>query len=202
VNYLAHFHLATCAGHGDTNGLTVGALLGDFVKGPLRGDWPADWEQGIALHRRIDALTDNHPEVRALLKTLPGEYRRYGGIMFDVCFDYCLAQHWRNFHSSGLPDFAQQVYAILGRHDTEFPLAANKQARRLEQYDVLLAMGNWHTVENMLTRIGQRLKRANPLADSAPVLHERLPEIEAHFLRLYPQLIERLANDQIPLQQR
>lgn len=198
MNYLAHFHLAACARQTpDPQGLLVGALLGDFVKGPLRGDWPADWERGIALHRRIDALTDSHPEVRSLLQVLPPDYRRYGGIMLDVCFDYCLARHWRNFHGAALPDFAQQVYGVLGMHESAMPLPAAKQARRLAQYDVLLAMGQWHTVENMLALIGQRLKRSNPLADCAPMLQERLPDIEAHFLRLYPQLTELLDNDSI-----
>lgn len=196
MNYLAHFHLAASARQDDAPGLIVGALLGDFVKGPLRNEWPNDWEQGIALHRRIDALTDSHPEVGSLLETLPPAYRRYGGIMLDVCFDYCLARQWRNFHSRSLPDFAQQVYATLGPHTAEFPAGARKQAQRIEHYDVLVNMANWHTVENMLTRIGQRLSRDNPLDSSAAVLQERLPEIEKHFLRLYPQLLERLTQNE------
>lgn len=198
MNYLAHFHLASCARPGDNaEGLIVGALLGDFVKGPLRGAWPGDWEQGIALHRRIDALTDSHPEVSALLETLPRDYRRYGGIMFDVCFDYCLAQHWRNFHRTSLPDFAQQIYAVLNQYGDALPPAARKQAHRLQQYDVLVAMGQWHTVDNMLGRIGQRLTRANPLDESAALLQNHLGNIETHFLRLYPQLIELLTGDPI-----
>jgi acyl carrier protein phosphodiesterase len=198
VNYLAHFHLASCAQRGDDdNGLIIGALLGDFIKGPLKNEWPGGWERGIAMHRRIDALTDSHPEVSALLTGLPGNYRRYGGIMFDVCFDYCLVQHWGNFHPEPLPDFAQQIYAALGQNDAEFPAAARKQAQRLARYNVLVNMGNWQTVENMLTRIGQRLKRDNPLASSAPVLQDQLVDIEAHFLRLYPQLLDLLTNDKI-----
>lgn len=198
MNYLAHFHLASCAQRGDDdNGLIIGALLGDFIKGPLKNEWPDGWERGIAMHRRIDALTDSHPEVSALLTGLPGNYRRYGGIMFDVCFDYCLVQHWGNFHPEPLPDFAQQIYAALGQNDAEFPAAARKQAQRLARYNVLVNMGNWQTVENMLTRIGQRLKRDNPLASSAPVLQDQLVDIEAHFLRLYPQLLDLLTNDKI-----
>lgn len=200
MNYLAHFHLATCARQGDAaQGLIIGALLGDFVKGPLRNGWPTDWEAGIALHRRVDALTDSHPEVSALLRTLPPAYRRYGGIMLDVCFDYCLARHWRNFHGAPLPDFAQQVYATLSLHDAQFPPAARKQAQRLQQYNVLVNMANWHTVDNVLSRIGQRLTRANPLDSSATLLQERLADIEAHFLRLYPQLLEQLADDKTRL---
>ncbi len=196
MNYLAHFHLASIARRGDEDsGLIVGALLGDYIKGPLKNEWPSEWERGIALHRRIDALTDSHDEVNALLGGLPAQYRRYGGIMFDVCFDYCLVQHWENFHPEPLPDFAQQIYATLERQYADFPAPARKQAQRLARYDVLVNMGNWQTVDNMLVRISQRLKRDNPLAKSASVLKSQLPNIEAHFLRLYPQLLELLANE-------
>ena len=53
MKYLAHFHLA-----GIDEGLISGALLGDFVKGPLRGDFDAAVERGISLHRNIDAFSE------------------------------------------------------------------------------------------------------------------------------------------------
>ncbi|WP_372748159.1 ACP phosphodiesterase [Litorivivens sp.] len=190
MNYLAHFHLAChAAGSDDPHPLVIGGLLGDFVKGPLRGEW-RDWEAGIVLHRRIDALTDSHPEVIALLNTLPANYRRYGGIMLDVCFDYCLSQHWGNFHHTTLPHFCAQMYQRLEAEHPALPPKARQQAQRLQRYDVLGNMDNWQTVANMLARIGQRLRRDNPLDSSAAVLAERLPIIEQHFLRLYPELMD------------
>ena len=45
MNYLAHFHLA-----GSDNGLIVGALLGDYVKGPLTEQYSAEFLNGIILH--------------------------------------------------------------------------------------------------------------------------------------------------------
>ena len=53
MNYLAHFHLA-----GDDPAMIGGALLGDFVKGSLGGEYHRDLERGIRLHRRIDAFSD------------------------------------------------------------------------------------------------------------------------------------------------
>ncbi|KKM01805.1 hypothetical protein LCGC14_1790730, partial [marine sediment metagenome] len=49
MNYLAHIYLS-----GDHPEVMVGGLLGDFVKGPLRGQLPRAIEEGIALHRKID----------------------------------------------------------------------------------------------------------------------------------------------------
>lgn len=193
MNYLAHFHLATVvaeASEHPEHELLVGALLGDFVKGPLRGEWQTGLEAGIALHRRIDALTDTHPEVIALLEQLPADYRRYGGIMLDVCFDYCLSRQWGNFCTQPLPDFTGQVYATLTDSNEILPPKAKQQAQRLQRYDVLGSMHHWQTVTNMLARIGLRLQRSNPLEHSAEILADNLPAIEQHFMRLYPELMD------------
>jgi len=193
VNYLAHFHLAAVVAETSEHPehqLLVGALLGDFVKGPLRGEWQNGLEAGIALHRRIDALTDTHPEVIALLEQLPADYRRYGGIMLDVCFDYCLSRQWRNFSTQPLPDFTGQVYATLADSNEILPPKAKQQAQRLQRYDVLGSMHHWQTVSNMLARIGLRLQRSNPLEHSAEILADNLPAIEQHFMRLYPELMD------------
>src|SRR3990167_1395012 len=69
MNYLAHLHLG-----GDAPAQLLGSLYGDFVKGPLAGQWPADIEAAIHLHRRIDVFTDNHPlqaQARAAEPQLP-----------------------------------------------------------------------------------------------------------------------------------
>lgn len=204
MNYLAHFHLAIdiqlSAGSGpdSDDGLVLGALLGDFVKGPLRGDYPASWETGIRLHRRIDALTDRHPHSQELLAQLPAQYRRYGGIMLDVCFDHCLSRNWHSFHQQELDEFTQGIYQQLEIRHQQLPPAARRQAQRLQQYDVLAAMQDWRTVENMLARIGQRLRRDNPLHQCAPVLAEQLEQIEATFLQLYPELLEQLRDEFAP----
>ena len=52
MNYLAHSHLAArlASERGEEgDGLLIGALLGDHVKGPLRGEYPDDVEEGIRL---------------------------------------------------------------------------------------------------------------------------------------------------------
>ena len=61
MNFLAHFHLAW-----PDEGLIAGGLEGDYYKGPLRGDLPSGLEQGVRLHRAIDAYTDSHPRVEAV----------------------------------------------------------------------------------------------------------------------------------------
>ena len=185
MNYLAHFHLA-----GDNDDWIVGALLGEFVKGPLRGEWPAALEQGMRLHRKIDAYSDNHPARAQFARELPGEYRRYAGIVLDVCCDHLLSLHWNRFHPLTLPKFAQRVYALLKQHEQQMPPAAAKMAQRIVHYDVLCIYDDWETVTGSLRRIGERISRSNPITRVDNELRQYLPQAERAFLSLYPDLIE------------
>ena len=86
MNYLAHILLS-----GDNLDTQVGGLLGDFVKGPLQGQYPESVEEGIFLHRQLDAFTDAQPEVRNLIRTFSTQWRRFAGIIIDIVFDHLLA---------------------------------------------------------------------------------------------------------------
>ncbi len=182
MNYLAHFHLSD----GD-EGLLIGALLGDHVKGPLRGQYPLSWEQGIRLHRSIDAYTDQHAEIKQAQQLFDPEYRRYSGIMLDVMFDHFLNQHWHHFHPLALTTFSQQVYQLITSTD-QLPENAQRQASNLARYDVLVNYQHWQTIEVALEHIGQRLRRSNPLAHSGGQLQQHSDTLEQIFLRFYPQL--------------
>lgn len=59
MNFLAHLHLAHLA-----ESSLSGNLLADFVRGNPEESFPPDVVAGIHMHRRIDVLTDNLPEVR------------------------------------------------------------------------------------------------------------------------------------------
>ncbi|MGJ8685873.1 MAG: ACP phosphodiesterase [Spongiibacteraceae bacterium] len=202
MNYLAHFQiahsLAPNSEPAETAGLLIGALLGDFIKGPLKGDLPQHWETGIRLHRRIDALTDSHQLVSDCLGLLPPHYRRFGGIMLDVCFDHILSEHWASYHSEPLSEFNQRCYQTVLQEKTHYPAAAQRQIRILAEHDVLGQMSDWRVIERMLSRIGDRFKVATPLGECGPTLAANLPAIQKCFIALYPQLHQQLAHEFYP----
>lgn len=185
MNYLAHFHLAQ-----DNDAWIIGALLGEYVKGPLQGAWPAAWEQGIRLHRQIDAFSDQHPARAEFARLLPAEYRRYAGIVLDVYCDHLLSLHWSRFQNQALPQFAAHIYALLQREMAQLTPPAARMAQRLIDYDVLCIYHEWDTVNGALQRIGERLRRANPLRRAGTELSIYLPQAEQLFLQFYPALIE------------
>ena len=189
MNYLAHFHLSHC-----DDGLMIGALLGDVIKGPLKGELPARWEQGIILHRQVDAFTDQHHLVQACCRQFPKPFRRFSGIMLDVAFDHFLNLHWSRFHDQPLSGFTDQVYQLL--QQSKLPHSAQTKAQRIVQYDLLNNYQDWDFVLEVLAGIGQRLRYNNPLAGAEQTLNDLYPQIENTFMGFYPQL-QHFSNQQI-----
>ena len=182
MNYLAHFHLS----HGN-DGLLIGALLGDFIKGPLKGEREPIIEQGILLHRKIDVFTDSHPLLSQAHQLFDPRYRRYAGIMTDVAFDHFLNRHWQKFHQQSLSTFSSEVFQLITSSDHLTP-QAKQQAENLARYDVFASYQHWQTVKAALERISQRLVRENPLASGAQEMQRHYKLLEEIFLAFYPDL--------------
>ncbi|MCU1715663.1 ACP phosphodiesterase [Pseudomonas sp. 5P_3.1_Bac2] len=183
MNYLAHLHLG-----GDRPAQLLGSLYGDFVKGPLRGQWPAEIEAAIRLHRRIDAFTDSHSLLARARARFAPEQRRYAGIVLDVFFDHCLAQHWHDYAAEPLPLFTQRVYQVL---DAEPALPG-----RLAQIAPLMAAQDWlgsysdfAVLARVLAGIDRRLSRPGLLQGAMPQLERLYEPLTADFKAFYPELL-------------
>lgn len=83
MNFLAHLHLAHLA-----DSSLPGNLLADFVRGNPATHYPPDVVEGIYMHRRIDVMTDNLPEVREAREWFRHETRRVAPITLDVMWDH------------------------------------------------------------------------------------------------------------------
>ena len=189
MNYLAHFHLAGCSPT-----MQVGALLGDFVKGPLKGDFSPAIENGIALHRRIDGICQLDEGLKLANNKIPASHRRYAGILIDMMFDHFLTRYWHQFHQQPLQDFANTVYRALEQHQTILPPAAERFTRRLVDHNLLCQYAHWHTLDGVVTSIGNRLKRDNPLQQGMLAIRDDLGELEDDFLDFYPRVLKLTEN--------
>ena len=183
MNFLAHFHLAW-----PDDGLVAGGLEGDYYKGPLRGELPSAIEQGVKLHRAIDAYTDQHPAVEALRREFPPSLRRYAGILIDLSFDHYLSLHWTQFADMDLLDFNQHIYRILQSQQEHLSPGSRRMLGRLVEYDILALYRNWDTVPASAARIGERFKRHNPFIEVDTLLSPGRPRLEQAFLAFYPEL--------------
>jgi len=182
MNHLAHLHLAAPA-----RGALVGALLADYHKGPLDGRLPAEVEQGIRLHRRIDAFTDSHPVVRELRRLFRPPARRLAGIVLDLHFDLLLSRHWGRFHELPLADFCAGALSVLDDHRELFPPAGRRYLVHLRERELLRRYGDERVVEGALQHLGARLGQESAMRLAADTARARLDRLEQGFLTLYPE---------------
>jgi acyl carrier protein phosphodiesterase len=182
MNYLAHLHLG-----GDAPAQLLGSLYGDFVKGPLAGQWPADIEAAIRVHRRIDAFTDSHPLQAQARSRFPSAQRRYAGIVLDVFFDHCLALNWADYAHEPLPHFTGRVYRVLAA-EPRLPERLAQIAPRMAAQDWLGSYREFAVLEQVLIAIDQRLSRPGQLLGCLDALHQLYTPLYEDFQQFYPQL--------------
>lgn len=184
MNHLAHFLVAPA-----DDAARMGTLLGDFVRGPDLTAWPAPVESAIRLHRRVDSITDTHPEVAAVKHLVQPELRRYAGILLDVFFDHLLIAQWRRWHAAPLEEYCAGVYASLARSAPLMPPAAADLAWRMGRYDVLRACATRTGVARVLERIAGRLSRPVDLAAGVASLDVHAAQFDAALQNLLPDLL-------------
>ena len=123
MNFLAHFALSS-----ESQNLTIGSFLGDFVKGNLFGRYNEEVELGIKFHRAIDTYTDQHSVTKLSKKRFGPRFRRIGGIMTDIAYDHLLALSWDRFYDEPIDLFSKRVLEnVLGFND--LPQKAEELAR-------------------------------------------------------------------------
>ena len=183
MNYLAHLYLS----EPDDDAL-LGALMGDFVKGPLDDRYAPAIMHGIALHRKIDTFTDAHPVVHTSKARVSTERRRYAGIMVDMFYDHFLARYWPEFSDEPLAAFTRHVYELLARRSDILPVRLRGMAPHMMRTDWLGSYAEIRSIRTALDNMGRRLKRKNRLMDSADELEQNYAGLEQDFRAFLPDV--------------
>jgi len=182
MNYLAHLHLG-----GQRPEELLGSLYGDFVKGPLQGEFRPGIESGIQLHRSIDAFTDAHPLVGQALSRFTHTRRRYAGIVLDVFFYHCLARDWGHYADVPLERFTSGFYRVLGA-EPQLPARLAAIAPHMAAHDWLGSYQDYSTLERVFNGIARRLSRPQELAGAMQDLDALYQPLSDDFQAFYPEL--------------
>ena len=185
MNFLAHLHLAHLA-----DSSLPGNLLADFVRGNPQADYPADIVDGIFMHRRIDVMTDNLPEVKEARDWFRPQTRRVAPITLDVMWDPFLSHHWARI-SPDMPlnefvRYAQaQVTPVLADSPPRFVnLNAYLWSERwLERYE------DMDFIQSVLNGMASRRPRLDALRDSWQDLDTHYDKLEQQFWQFYPRMM-------------
>ncbi|HFZ8993921.1 TPA: ACP phosphodiesterase [Citrobacter freundii] len=190
MNFLAHLHLAHLA-----NSSLSGNLLADFVRGNPEPHFPPEVVEGIFMHRRIDVLTDNLPEVREAREWFRSETRRVAPITLDVMWDHFLSRHWTRLSPDfPLQDFVSyahaQVVTILPASPPRFVNLNNYLWREkwLQRYR------DMDFIRNVLNGMASRRPRLDALRDSWHDLDAHYDALEVRFWRFYPKMMEQASH--------
>ncbi len=183
MNWLAHLFLS-----GPEPTCRIGNLLPDFLSANVLDTLPAEFQRGIAQHRRIDAYTDAHPVFRRSVNRFAPPFRRYGGILVDIFYDHFLARDWPTFTPTPLPTFAAEVYASFDTLGPDFPADALAPLHHMRHADWLCSYGEMRGLTHALQRLSQRLRRPFDLAAVMPHFEKSYAHFEADFREFFPQL--------------
>lgn len=155
--------------------------MGDYVKGRLDDQYPADIRWGLQLHRKIDRFAETNPHFQRSKRRFNPTLRHYRGILVDVAYDHLLALHWIDFSSTPLEEFAARIYRLLEKEHALLPSSLQDAAPRMTAADWLVACRQKETVERVLRRLAGRLSRTNGLGDGLTEIERNLPQLENDF---------------------
>jgi len=186
MNYLAHIRLA-----GDDPECLIGNFLGDFVKGRLTEEnYTPGVRHGIIMHRRIDAWTDSHEITRESARLISSERRRWSRVILDIFYDHLLTVNWEKYSDESLRDFLDRAYGIILGVADIFPARAAARINTIvrdgwiEKYRSISGLGV------VFEGMSRRVRRKNPLSGSERELVAHYDEMNEHFNRFFPEIIE------------
>jgi acyl carrier protein phosphodiesterase len=183
MNWLAHILLSE-----PSAAFRIGNVLPDMAPRSELALLPEPFQRGIRQHYRIDGFTDSHEVVKRSIGRIGPSYRRYGGILIDLFFDYCLTRDWESYCDTPLKTFAQRFYEDVESQREWIPPSARVRLERMRSVDLLCAYGDLDGVREALNRVGSQLRRPLDLGKAVTELEQVQEPLRNDFREFFPQL--------------
>jgi acyl carrier protein phosphodiesterase len=194
MNFLAHCLIPDLAIDGRYPQLIAGGFFGDFVKGTVPDDLPHDLANGVRLHRRLDAFSNQLGGIRASCDRFPGELRRFAPIFVDVIADHLLARNWTRFRPEPLPQFSATAYAAIAAHIDLLPEAGRRFFENARAHDLFARYGERETLHGTLASVARRLGRIHLAGPAITLVDDLLPQLDEDFVEYFPALVAHAAE--------
>lgn len=179
MNYLAHAFLSP-----DDPLIMMGNLWGDLIKPRDYILIPEAMIQGIEMHKKIDAYTDQHAAVDEMIRILRPFQGKYTPVVADVLMDYMLSKNWGRYHSSTIEEFCDSSYHIVRRNLSFLPERIHPRIHRMLGDRWLESCKNRNRMERTLKMLSMRASFDNQIPDAMMPydLHEeRMDQLFADF---------------------
>lgn len=193
MNWLAHVLLSK--NHIDHQ---LGNLLADPLKGRSWAGASRAFNEGMNLHRRIDAYTDASPIVAQSRYRL-GKTGRLRGVVIDIAYDHLLVLHWDQYCRIDHALFLERFHRDALESIDDFPAEARDFILRLIHNGILSSYGSPAGLETALRRIDKRLSNRLLRKESAsqylPAIRRERSGIQEDFNLFFPALITHVKTE-------
>lgn len=184
MNYLAHAYLSF-----ERPGILVGNMISDFVKGRAKYDYPADIQEGIAVHRAIDEFTDFHPVTQEAKTYFRPQYRLYSGAFVDIVYDHFLANDRLQFAADNdLLNFSVRTYAMLAKYQEHFPFPFSKMFPYMQTQNWLYHYREEQGIANSFEGMVRRAKYLDESKIAFQIFRENYDALRACYQAFFPEL--------------
>ncbi|MFT4155118.1 ACP phosphodiesterase [Parafilimonas sp.] len=190
MNYLAHAWLSFHQPE-----ILVGNMISDFVKGKRRFEYNAAIQKGIALHRSIDAFTDEHEATREAKQFFKPAVGLYAGAFVDIVYDHFLARDRHEFKEDGLLQFSQFVYAVLDKNISVLPEKFARLLPYMKSDNWLYNYQTMHGIEQSFAGLARRAKYLTGSSTAFAAFEINHGQLQQCYARFFPE-VKRFAYDE------
>ena len=193
MNYVAHILLTH-----PYEQITVGNMIGDMARNrDLDAVAPAIRE-GVYVHRKIDSVTDQMPEMRKAAIPLRERHGKYAPVVLDILLDFVLVERWSEFSSVPFTDSEEWTYDLIDRYHNNVPYRIARNLLSMAQHRWL----NDYTSREGLVRVMRRMDRRasfnSRFAEAGQDLDEQMDMLSSTLDVIWPELV-RTVEEEITL---
>ena len=172
----------------------MGNMIADFIQKKEEKDFSLAIQDGIKVHRMIDAFTDAHPVIRAGSHRIMPHFRKYSPVVVDIYYDYLLTKHWRHVSDEPLDVFTNRVYALFNARMDEMPARLKKNLPVMIEHDWLNNYGTKSGLEFTFQKFEKRLSFDMSFDTAPEILLENIEHFDKDFDIFFPELMVYVKN--------
>lgn len=185
MNFLAHLYLS-----GDNEEIIVGNFIADHVKGDGVFKYSLGIQNGIKLHREIDAFTDNHPIFIQSKERLSENYRKYAGVVTDMFYDHFLSSEWSAYSHESLDHFSEKMHNIIIKHYPVLPEKSQRFIAYMKKFNWLTGYGTFEGLDRALRGMAIRTPFKSGMENGVKDLKGNYYLYRDEFHIFFPEIME------------
>lgn len=168
-------------------------MIGDFVKGRKKFDYPDAIRKGIELHRSIDEFTDHHVATQNIKMLFRSDYGLYAGAFADIVYDYCLANDPAVFSNKKiLLDFTKETYKQLATREDYLPERFKNMLAKMQEQNWLYHYHSDYGMMQSFSGLKRRAKYINQVEKAFETFCKNKTTIKEWYDIFFPEVTERV----------